>query len=548
MRHGFSIPELASSPLEGPLQPAAIAAHADSSGPASQVRLDATAPRPAARPARPFHQSLRFKGVVAVLVLLGYLSLIAVFVGRERSSLVSIVQEIERNQTAITLLESVVDSLARSLVDTQAILNAPIDRDPLKVSQVQVELGRPGLEELNIALEQLRMVVPALSPDIENFRMAAAAFIARPSPMHLAQTRDGEQVLLVKVQEVMRRLQRNSAELAQDYRAKQQFLGVFAIAGNVLGVVASVVVILVFFTRLARDIDRLQNRAAAIVAGYDGEPLRNPRRDEVGGLIDAVNQMQVDLRQWERQQELTRQQRFHQEKMAAVGSVASAIGHEVSNPIAAISGMAQFIVDECADDKRPQSVQFSEFAHQILIQTERISHILRQLANLTAQRAAEPELLDVNALVRSTCGFTRFDKRFRQVRFEEDLDPGLPAVNAVSDHITQILINLLINAVDAFEGVDDRVGTIRVRTHWSASGVSLAVSDNGHGMSPAVLAKAFDESFTTKPPGRGRGIGLFICKSLIEKSDGRIDLSSTPGKGTTATVCFPLASALQEAA
>jgi signal transduction histidine kinase len=250
--------------------------------------------------------------------------------------------------------------------------------------------------------------------------------------------------------------------------------------------------------------------------------------------------MQADLRRAEQQMELVREQRFHQEKMAAVGSLASAIGHEVSNPIAAISGVAQFIVDEAASDARPQSQRIGEFAAQILRQTERVAHIMRELATLTAPRSPDPELLDLNALVRSTCSFIRYDKRFRGVEFDESLDHALPAVTIVADHLTQILMNLLLNAADATEQARDGARRIRVETRLAGDAVEIAVSDNGRGMTPDVLAKAFDESFTTKPVGKGRGIGLFVCKTLIEKAGGRIALESQPECGTTANLYLPL--------
>jgi len=166
---------------------------------------------------------------------------------------------------------------------------------------------------------------------------------------------------------------------------------------------------------------------------------------------------------------------------------------------------------------------------------------MRQMATLTAPRSPEPELLNLNALVQSTCGFIRYDSRFRKIQFEEILDHDLPAITAVSDHITQILMNLLINAADAFDG-DCDVGDCRIRiaTRILGDEIALSVTDNGRGMTPDVLARAFDESFTTKPAGQGRGIGLFVCKSLIEADGGRIEIASIPGQGTTATIHIPL--------
>jgi two-component system NtrC family sensor kinase len=174
-------------------------------------------------------------------------------------------------------------------------------------------------------------------------------------------------------------------------------------------------------------------------------------------------------------------------------------------------------------------------------QTERIATIMRQMSSLTNRNSPIAELLDVNELVRATCGFIGYDKRFRNITIDLALDPGIPAVTAVADHLTQILMNLLINAADAMEGqADIKPSTIRISTQAAAGNVLLSVSDNGHGMSPELLAKAFEESFTTKPAGKGRGIGLFLCKTLIEGDGGGIVLESTPDVGSTARLSLPI--------
>ncbi|HJV59837.1 MAG TPA: ATP-binding protein [Albitalea sp.] len=483
--------------------------------------------------------TLRAKGILAILILIGYLALIAGYLANKRNGLVAIVQEMEGKQSTLELVERSVNLLAHSLVEVQTVLN---EQAGVEAHAISVDDQDLHLEALNLEMERVLTTFPAVSEHVVRFRLAAGALKAMPSVVHLSQVRDSEQVLLLTLQDALRTLQRQGAELSQEYHRTQQFISGFAVAANVVGAVASVAVILVFFTRLARDINRLRDRASAIVKGYDGEPLRNDRRDEVGGLIDDVNRMQVDLRRLEKQHHFTLQQRFYQEKMAAVGSLASAIAHEVSNPMAAIAGVTQFIADESADDDRPQGRQINGYAREILVQTERIMQIMRQMTTLATRRSLEPELLDLNELVRSTCGFIRYDKRFRAIDFEEALDPNLPAVTAVSDHITQILMNLLINAADAFDrSTDDaRRCTIRIATRVQADEVLLSIADNGCGMTPEVLSRAFDESFTTKPAREGRGIGLFVCKSLIEEAGGRIELASVPGEGSTATVHIPL--------
>jgi two-component system, NtrC family, sensor kinase len=482
--------------------------------------------------------SLRTKGILGMAVLIGYLALIGVFLTHQRQNLVLIVQDIEASQSTQTLLAALVGSLTHSIVESQDVLNSleaaaggPVDYGELPAHFDAIAAG----------LEQARKAFPALAPDVERYGRAIAQMRALPGGAHLAQVRDSEQQLAVKLHDMLPGLDKRSAELAQQYKDTQQFVSVFAISANVVGAVASVAVILIFFTRLAKDIKRLQGRAVAIVDGYSGEPLVNTRHDEVGGLIDAVNRMQVDLRRHEQQLEIARQQRFHQEKMAAVGSLAAAISHEVSNPIAAISGVAQFIVDETRHDDRPSGKSVNEFAAQILKQTERVTLILRQMATLTAPRSPDPELLDLNVLIQSTCGFIKYDKRLRGIEFEMDLRRDVPAVTAVADHITQVLMNLLINAADAMDHIcEPGQRRIRIATSAADDAVHVSVRDNGRGMHPEVLAKAFEESFTTKPVGKGRGIGLFVCKTLIEKAGGRIALHSEPNKGTAAKLILPL--------
>jgi signal transduction histidine kinase len=225
--------------------------------------------------------------------------------------------------------------------------------------------------------------------------------------------------------------------------------------------------------------------------------------------------------------------------MAAVGSLAAAVAHEINNPINSISGIAQHTIDGIRSHKRLDDETLCGNAEFILKQTERIALIVRQIADVSAPRSADPELLDINELVQTTCSFIRFDKRFRNIPIMPDLDHDLPAVRAVADHLTQVLMNLLINAADAMQEVAGRKPMVRVATRRTNGVINLSVSDNGQGMDSTVRAHVFEQSFTTKPAGKGRGIGLYLCKTLIEEIGGRIDLESTVGAGTTVRVSLP---------
>ncbi len=481
--------------------------------------------------------SLRTKGLLTLGAVIFYLAFIAWFVANQRQGLVEIVRQIEMSQANQSALASIASAVTHSLSETDLLLgSADYGRNhPLIYDDVAEHFT-----DTAAALHELGQVNPALMQESANFREGAEVMRRTPTPTELEQMRQGQQSTLKTLEKLSAEALARSQQLAQQYRDQQQFISVFAISANVVGAVISMAVILIFFTRLARDIKRLQDRAAAIVKGYAGDPLPKTRHDEVGGLIEAVNQMQVDLRRWERQQEVSRQQRFHHEKMATIGSLAAAIGHEVNNPIAAISGIAQFIADETRHDERASSKAIGAFASSILTQTERITSIMRQMATLTAPHSPKAELLDLNALVRSTWSFLNYDKRLRGVQCEQDLDHNLPAVEAVADHVTQILMNVIINAADAMDHIEPARRRIVIATRTLGDEARISITDNGRGMSPEVLAKAFEDSFTTKPIGRGSGLGLFICKSLIEQAGGRITLVSVLDEGTTATVHVPV--------
>jgi signal transduction histidine kinase len=482
--------------------------------------------------------SLRTKGILAVMTLIAYLAAISVFIAQQRQNLVQVVAQLDASQQHQAVLAPILAILTHAMVETDVIINTSD-----KTGGTFAGYGDLPSEfaAIGSGLANAQRIYPMLAQDLTTFGIAAESLRVIPSGVHLAHMREVEQKLITKLEGMVNGLQKRSTDLTQEYRDTQQFITVFAISANVVGAVASIAVIIVFFTGLARDIRRLQDRAVAIVGGYAGPPLPNRRRDEVGGLIGAVNQMQVDLRRWEQQMEVARQQQSHHEKMAAVGSLAAAIGHEVSNPIAAIAGVAQFIADEARRDDRPAGKVIQDFATQILDQTERIARIMRTMATATAPHPPEPELLDLNVLVQSTCSFISYDKRFRGIGFDFDLSRDVPAVTAVADHITQVLMNVLINAADAMEGAAPPTKRqIRIETAAADDGVDVRIHDNGRGMSAEVLRHALEESFTTKPAGKGRGIGLFVCKTLIESAGGRIALTSVPDEGTTVTLHLPL--------
>ncbi len=490
-----------------------------------------------ARAARlPRHLSLRVKGALACALLFLYIVAVGACVTYERGKLMQIVDQLRSVRDQHEMLTEVNGGLTHSIVTLQTTLNSGDIEPQLLNIQLDIASFSPNLL-------RLKADFAAIGSATESFQAQSGRLSKGITEEQLIELRDTEQMLADNLQHIARAVELKYNAMREQYLSLNRYITVFVASMNMGGLAAFGLLAALFLSRLSRDVKSLESRATAIVNGYRGTPFEVRRSDEVGTLMEALNRMQVELRQREQQQEISRQQRFHQEKMAAVGSLAATIAHEVSNPINSISGIAQYTIQALRSHERLHEETLASNAELTLKQTERIGLIMRRLADLSAPRSPDPEPIDVNELVRLTCSFIRYDRRLRNVDLVSQLDAHLPAVQAVADHLTQILMNLLINAADALEG---RSGTgkptVVVSTRQANDEIILSVADNGHGMEASVLAHAFEESFTTKPAAKGRGIGLYLCKTLIEEIGGRIELESRLGTGTTARVCMPLRS------
>lgn len=503
---------------------------------------DAKAIAPSTSAFAGFKLSLRKKGILAFAVLVVYVAGIALFVAHDRQVLLHIVQQLEyvhEEQQALIKINTLV---AHCVVEAQHALTSGNFGAAYEDFRLDLAAAQAGLP-------QLQAGHPELAPGIIRFERRAADLAHNWSVANLREVRDSAQELSAQVESIEAIIGHDGELLSQEYRQVNQKITNIAMMLSLSGVVLFGALVTKFFSRLAADIHRLEARASEIVGGYRGKSLEVTRRDELGGLTAALNHIQSELVQSEQKKLISWQQRFHRERMAAVGSLAAAVAHEISNPLSAISGVAQLQIEHLRSHDRPDDETLCHNAGLVVEQVERIASIVRQLADLGATHEMEAKLVDVNEVVQSTCNLVRFDRRFRDIEIALELAPAssLPAALAVADHMTQVLMNLLINAADAMDGLSGRPRTIRVLTRCLDRAIVLSVIDNGHGMDPQVLARAFDESFSTKPIGKGRGIGLYLCKMLIEAMDGRIELESTVGVGTSAHVYLPLPTAVAAA-
>ncbi|HEX7649202.1 MAG TPA: ATP-binding protein, partial [Noviherbaspirillum sp.] len=331
-------------------------------------------------------------------------------------------------------------------------------------------------------------------------------------------------------------------QLSSQYRMQSNSVAVTALFLGMLGLALLGAITGLFFKQLTEDLRLLQARALDIVNGYRGDPLPIRRHDEVGQLMMAVNSMAVTLDNREKELLLERQKYFHQEKMAAIGALAAGVAHEIGNPIAAISGIAQ----QMQERRRTECASCSSDLCQscrpdlILEQAQRLATITREISDFSSPQPAEPQFLDLNAQLRSTKSLIRYDRRLRGVELKLDLDPQLPAIYGVGDQITQVIMNLLINAMDALEAPMDRPPAIIISTRIDHGRVCMTVEDNGPGMEKEVLERAFEAFYTTKPAGKGTGLGLSLCYSIMRNHGGSIEIESTPGVGTCVRAYFPI--------
>jgi signal transduction histidine kinase len=275
------------------------------------------------------------------------------------------------------------------------------------------------------------------------------------------------------------------------------------------------------------------------VASIDGKRLGYVI---VGQDLTEHKKLETDLR--ERTEEITainellrmsRIEMAQREKMVAIGQMATGIAHEIGNPLASISSVAQYLV-------RRLTVQ--EHKEQLLViqyHVSRISNILRRMLSLSRPATGEYKWTDINSLIENTLSLINFDKRAHAVTIDNIATLDLPKVWLNPQHFEQVFLNIFINALDAMNARPcEREHHLRITRSLKDDAIAIRISDTGIGMSPEICKRAFDSFFTTKEIGKGTGLGLFISHNLVTEVDGTIELESEIGKGTTVIIQIPL--------
>jgi len=222
----------------------------------------------------------------------------------------------------------------------------------------------------------------------------------------------------------------------------------------------------------------------------------------------------------------------YNEKMAELGKISAGVVHELNAPLSVIISASQMIMRE---EGVPEAVQ--EMIARISSEAQRLSHLTKGLLNFSSHDDTIGET-DLNLTIDFILNFLNFEAARRAVVVLKQFDYTLPAIRLDPNILKQILLNIIMNALQAMEGGG---GKLLVETAAAGSdSVSLTIADNGPGIPAEAIERIFDRYFTTKKPGEGTGLGLFVTKSLVENMGGEIAVTSRSGGGTTFTVTLPI--------
>ncbi len=388
----------------------------------------------------PWRRSLRTKALVAVLALLAYVAAGALDLALGRRALFDSMQALEgltRHERALALTEQAV---AGALVEVREVgIRQPVAGVP------PADLVRL-LDNCEREFTPLSAFDPAYTLQQRAVQRRAVALLEQPGDDTWQDLRD----TLVRVRDDLEirhaQVINRRAAVTQDYDRQYDAVSVEALLLALCGVLAFGALAAWFFARLTQDIRRLEQHARLVVHGSRGVVLPVQRRDELGHLMHAVNQLAVDLDTHEKQIALGAERRSHQDKMLALGALAAGVAHEVNNPLAIIAGVAQ---EWRQPDPARSAAELAEGAQLILAQTTRAAQAARHLAEAAAPVAAEMDWVDLNALMGRMAQLAGYDKRWRRLQFHTAFDPALPAVRTTADAIQQVLMLLLSAGCDA---------------------------------------------------------------------------------------------------
>ena len=304
------------------------------------------------------------------------------------------------------------------------------------------------------------------------------------------------------------------------------YLFVFSI---ILFVILGMVVAWYISRLLVRPLFQMQTYMEKIAHGdFTPIPDSECKSQEFFSLFRAFNRMINEL-------EHHQEQLLQSGKIAAIGTLTAGIAHELNNPINNIVLTAEALKEDLSTLDQGEA---QDLIHDILVQSQRASEIVRNLLDFSRSEQPVSEPVNIVQILRDTLKLVQNQVVLSGVEVERDLPSDLPIIHGNPKTLQQVFLNLLINAIQAMR--DGGTLAVRARTENGGQWLKVEVADTGVGIDPEDLPHIFEPFYTTKEVGRGTGLGLSVSYSIAQKHGGHIEVKSQKGAGSTFTVVLPV--------
>jgi signal transduction histidine kinase len=296
--------------------------------------------------------------------------------------------------------------------------------------------------------------------------------------------------------------------------------------------VPNLLLLLLVVRTFSRPLQRITLAAVQVTKGdYGTEVDLRKSNDEIGLLADSFNDMSRKMASDIEQLRQMNEQLMRTDKLAAMGTLAAGVAHEVNNPLASISSLIQMMRAQNGSDEDTR-----EKLDLISTQIERITRVTKDLTDFARTRPAAKSLVNINYVIEASLRLAAFDKTFQRLKISTSLDEALPETLADGDQLQQVFLNIFLNARDAMPDG----GELIVKTYATESEIVIEIVDTGTGIDARNAKHIFDPFFTTKPAGRGTGLGLAVCYGIVTAHGGRIDIGQNDDGGAIFAIKLPV--------
>jgi signal transduction histidine kinase len=301
----------------------------------------------------------------------------------------------------------------------------------------------------------------------------------------------------------------------------------------ITALVPNLLLLLLIVRTISRPLRRITEAAVEVAGGNYGATVEQDSNDEIGLLAESFNEMSRKMAADIEQLKKLNEQLMRTEKLAAMGTLAAGVAHEINNPLASISSLVQMLQSNSAalDDETREMLR--------LVQTQiaRITGVTRDMLDFARPRPAARKAVDVNEILEASLRLASFDKEFQRLKLKKNFQSFLPKISADADRLQQVFLNLLLNARDAMSASG---GEIEITTCHNSDEVVIEIADTGSGISPGLAKQIFDPFFTTKTAGKGTGLGLAVCYGIVTAHGGKIEAQPNNGRGARFIVSLPI--------